>query len=178
MPPPHRPQTAELPLQNKGDRVMARNYGKLFVSIWDADGEFRQRTADAQRLYMLFVSHPKLSAAGTLPLQPRQWARFAADTTEKQIARALAELVDHRYVLVDEATEELLVRTFVVHDGGTRTPNIVKAIERAIDHIESKPLRQAATEGMAKALAEGFPKPLAEGLAEGLEEGLPQGLRE
>lgn len=133
---------------------MARSYGKLYVSIWDHTGDFITLTAGAQRLYHFFVSHPQLSACGLLPLQPKKWARFAADLTERSVRKALAELVAQRYVLVDEATEEVLVRTYVLHDGGVRTPNIEKAIRRAIDGIESQPLRDAAEEELGRAIRE------------------------
>lgn len=132
---------------------MARSYAKLYVEVWDAEGDFRQLTAGAQRLYWLLCSQPQLSAAGVLPLQPRRWARLATDTTDRQIARALAELVSTCKVIIDEGTEECLVRAFIRRDGGTKTPNILKAIRQAIDAIESDCLRKVAAKELERTLA-------------------------
>jgi hypothetical protein len=52
---------------------MPRTFAKLYLSVWD-DPDFLALTGDAQRLYLVLFSHKKLSLAGVLPLQPRQWA--------------------------------------------------------------------------------------------------------
>ena len=131
---------------------MPRTYAKSLTAIWDPGNDFRDLTEGAQRLYWLMYSHPQLSAAGVLPLQPRQWARFASDTTPKKIERYLASLVETRKVLVDDDTDEALVRAFIRTDGGTTSPNGRTAITRAIDSIESKTLRQAAKDELTRAL--------------------------
>lgn len=159
---------------------MARSYAKSYVSAWAAAGDFVNLTADAQWLYWMLYSHELLSPAGVLPLQPRKWARRAADQSTKRIGTALARLVKDGYLLVDEDSEECLIRTFVRHDKGYRTPNIRTSIRTAISRIESQRLRVAATHELTLALtldgieAEGLP----EGSPDGSGEGSSQGKRQ
>jgi hypothetical protein len=130
---------------------MARSYAKILVSVWDEDSDFDDLSMQAQWLYWVLCSHPLLSPAGVLPLQPRKWAKRANDAIVDGILDALAELVAARKLIVDDDTEEVLVRTFVRHDGGARNPNIHKAIVSAIGRIESRRLREAATAELARA---------------------------
>jgi hypothetical protein len=131
---------------------MPRTFAKLYLSVWD-DPDFLALTGDAQRLYLVLFSHKKLSLAGVLPLQPRQWAKTARDALPETVEEALRELVEARFVVVDEDTEEALVRTFVRHDGGATNSNVHKAIRCAIDQVASKRLR--ATIEYQLALARG-----------------------
>lgn len=130
---------------------MARSYAKILVSVWDEDSDFDHLTMQAQWLYWVLCSHPLLSPAGVLPLQPRKWAKRAPDAIQDAILDALTELVQARKVIVDDDTEEVLVRTFVRHDGGARNPNIHKAIVAAIGRIESRRLREAVTLELTRA---------------------------
>lgn len=138
---------------------MARRYAKLYTSVWDVTDDFRTLSGDAQRLYFALMSQPHLTPAGVLPLQPRKWATLAADTTPRQIVKALDELVAASKVIVDRDTEEAFIRAFIRRDEGTRMPNAVKSIVRAIATIESQRLREQAEEELAKALAEGMREP-------------------
>jgi hypothetical protein len=132
---------------------MARLYGKLLTTIW-RDPDFLKLTAGAQRLYMLLLSSPKLSAAGCVPLQRARWANLAPNTPVDHIERSLTELEAARFVLVDEATEEVLVRSFVAHDGAWRNPKMAKAVDNSVVEIESDGLRAVAAETLANLLLE------------------------
>lgn len=133
---------------------MARTFGKFACSMWQTGSEYRSLPRDAQWLYELLFSQASITPAGCLPLQPTKWANCASDTTVGDVRNALAMLVDRRYVLVDEDTEELMVRTFINHDGAVNNPKLVKAIEAAVPRIESARLRAAAADQLAKALVE------------------------
>lgn len=129
---------------------MARQYAKFYVTVWGSD--FRQLTRGAQHLYFQLVSNPKLSAAGCVTIQPRKWANQSADTTAAQIETDLIELAAKRYVLIDDDTEELLIRSFIHHDRGHRNKFLLKSIETAIAVIESPTLREHARLELAAAL--------------------------
>lgn len=129
---------------------MARQYAKFYVTVWGSD--FRQLTRGAQHLYFQLVSNPKLSAAGCVTIQPRKWANQSADTTPAEIEADLSELAAKRYVLIDDDTEELLVRSFIHHDRGYRNKYLLKSIETAIAAIESPALRDHARLELAAAL--------------------------
>jgi hypothetical protein len=123
-----------------------RQYAKMFVDIWEPGSDFRDLTEGPQRLYAMMFSHPRLSAAGVLPLQTRHWAGLAKGLTVAKVERYLAELEAHpsRKVIIDRDTEEVFVRAYIVRDGGSTNPNGAKAVRKAIDHIESDALRAAA----------------------------------
>lgn len=119
---------------------MARDHARILCRIW-ADEDFRARSSDAQWLYFLLLSHGGINNAGVLPLQLRQWANRCATATEDAVAAAVAELVAHRFVVVDHSTEELLVRTFIRNDGVARQPNLLKNAARQARQVESQTLR-------------------------------------
>lgn len=150
---------------------MPRTYAKLYVEVWAADSDFRELSATAQRLYWLLCSQDELTSAGVLPIRARRWSHFAADTTEADVRSDLAELNAARKVLIDDDTEELLVRSFIRRDEGWRTPNIRKSIERAIANIESETLRDLAEYELRRAIAEHNKEPFTEPLPKGLAEG-------
>lgn len=150
--------------------MAGRSYSRFTVATW-ADLDWRALSSGAQRLYMLILSQPTLTAAGCLPRQPRKWATLAADTTQADIEEKLDELTAARYVLVDDDTEEVLVRTFIRHDGWVSNPRRAKAVESAVARIESARLR-----GHSEAeLAACRPKAQHEGPDEGPSEGPTEG---
>ena len=104
---------------------MARTRATLHTSIWNPDSEFQFRTSAAQRLYFLILTQGDLSLCGVVSLTVDRWARLASDTKPLQIKKALAELAEHRYLVVDNNTQEVWIRTFTAHDGVLRQPNMV-----------------------------------------------------
>jgi hypothetical protein len=122
---------------------MAREHARILCSIWRPGDDFRDRSPEAQRLYFLIVSQRELNNAGVVPLMVNKWSRCSAGTTAADIEIALAELEEHRYVVVDRDTEELLVRTFIRNDGVARQPNVLKSALRLARQIESASLRRA-----------------------------------
>lgn len=96
---------------------MARSYARIITAIW-RNKEFRALRGASQRVYLLLVTQPDISAAGTLPLTVRRWADLADDTTPQDIVTAVEDLEAKRFIATDRVTEELLVRSFVKWDGG------------------------------------------------------------
>lgn len=121
---------------------MSRSYANVLTAIW-RDETFRALPAGAQRTYLMLVTQPNISAAGTLPLTMVRWASCAADTSTESLHADLAALRAGRFVVVDEATEELLVRSFVRHDNGYRNPKRRPAILDAAHETVSDALRGA-----------------------------------
>lgn len=132
---------------------MARTFAKMYLSVWNVGSDFYELSADAQWLYWTLLGHPLLSPAGVLPVQPRKWAKRSKGMTERRVQAALRELVDTgQKVMVDDDTEELLIRTFIAWDKGYKTPNIHTSITTSIQSIESHDLRVAATNALTQAL--------------------------
>lgn len=128
---------------------MARSHAKLLAAIWQ-DPEWRALRAEAQWLYTALLSQPRLTLVGALDLKPRQWAKLASDMTEERVTDLLAELEAARFVLVDEDTEELIIRTFVRHDVTQARLNVntLKGLWRAFDAVASDHLRRQLVENL------------------------------
>lgn len=121
---------------------MARSEGRIRSVIW-TDEDFLALDAQAQRLYLFLLSQPDLSHAGLVPLRVRRWAKKVGGGTPDAITAALEQLVTARFVLVDEDTEEVLVRTFVRNDGVYRQPKVMLRLREDAREIESPVLRAA-----------------------------------
>ena len=118
---------------------MGRPYAKLYRDIW-TDPDLRALGRDARYVYIFLFSQPDLNAAGVLPLTVRRWAGTAGMTPE-EMTGTLALLNDHRYVVIDDATEELLIRTYIRNDELWRIPNTLYAVVRDAARTVSPTLR-------------------------------------
>jgi hypothetical protein len=123
---------------------MARSYARIVTAIW-RNAEFRKLRAGAQRVYLLLVTQPDITAAGTLPLTVRRWAEMAEGTTVQQVVECLDELATGRFIAMDKATEELLVRSFVRWDGGHTNSKRRPVIIDAAEGVSSAVLRRMLT---------------------------------
>lgn len=129
---------------------MAREHARILCSIWRPDSTFRDRSPDAQRLYFLLLSQRELNNAGVMPLMVSKWARCSPGTTVEDVEKALNELVEHRFVLVDRDTEELLVRSFMRNDGTLKHPYTRRSATRSAEQIESLELRREAARELVR----------------------------
>jgi len=137
---------------------MARDHARIKCAIW-ADPDFTGLPASAQRTYFLALSQPGLNYAGVVPYTPGRWSRLAAGTTPAAIRRDIRTLEDAGYVVVDDGTEELLIRTFVKHDGIMRLPNVAKAMVKAARGIVSPVVREAFCSSLRDLHRERLDKP-------------------
>lgn len=117
-----------------------RNYAQLNIAIWN-DDDFRALTPQAQHLYFLLLSHPTLSYCGVGDWRPARLARMATGWTSADVQRAGAELIDRLFIVVDEETEEFLVRTFVKNDPLMRQRNLGVSMARAFSLVASEGIR-------------------------------------
>jgi hypothetical protein len=121
---------------------MARNHARILTSIWN-DSDFLRLSPNAQWVYLMLVSEPTLTHAGVLSITARRWARRAKGATAELIMDGIYELAAARYVVIDEDTEELLVRSLIRNDGVWKQPKILAcAIDEAAT-ITSPELRTA-----------------------------------
>lgn len=121
---------------------MARDHGRILCRIWQ-DKDFRALPRTTQALYMQLLSQPSVNNAGVLPLQISKWAKGCDELDEGSIADDLLALVDRGFVMVDEDTEEVLIRTFVRNDGVLAHKYIFKNALRCAEAVESPALRHA-----------------------------------
>lgn len=131
---------------------MAREYARVKVTIW-ADDDFRKLSPAAQHLYFMLLSSPTLNMAGIADWRPARMAKMSKGLTAKRLRSAADELSGH-HIVVDEDTEEVLVRSFIRHDGILKSPNLTRAMVKAYAAAGSDTLRQAIVAEVHRAARE------------------------
>lgn len=125
---------------------MARDHAEIYVEIWD-DPDFCELTGNAQRLYFFLLSQRRLEYSGVQPLRVSLWAEKSSDSREDAIYEALDELSDRRYVVMDERTQELLIRSFFRRDvarpgkSGKTNANLIRNALDACHRVDSPAIR-------------------------------------
>ncbi len=118
---------------------MARQHGKILTAIW-IDEDYTGLDWELQWLYQFLVSQPDLNFAGVVPLRPNRWAGKARNLTLRGVRTRLAALESARYVVTDDHTGELLIRTFIRNDGVFRQPKVMIRCREEILQVESPKL--------------------------------------
>lgn len=137
---------------------MARTQARILTSIWN-DEDFLALDGSPQRLYMFLLSQPNLSHAGLLPLTVKRWANRANDVTVQSIEADIEALERAAFVVVDEATEELLIRSLVRNDGIWKQPKMMLAMRSDAGEIMSPRLQAALRSELARIDTTEIPKP-------------------
>lgn len=109
---------------------MARTEARLHIDLWreGLDG----LGPHAKLMYCVLLTEPTLNLAGVGAVRVSRWARNAS-LTDREAAKALGELVDGGWIVVDEDTEEVLVRTLIRNDGIVKQPYMLKgALAQAV----------------------------------------------
>ncbi|QDF17168.1 replication initiation protein [Gordonia phage William] len=119
---------------------MAREYAQIRLDIW-TDDDFRKLSPAAQHLYFTLLTSPTLSYCGVADWRPGRIAASARGWTTAQVRIAAAELIDGLFIVVDEDTEEVLVRSFIKHDGLLRNPKTSVSMANAFASVASATVR-------------------------------------
>ncbi|PBA43542.1 hypothetical protein CKJ63_03525 [Mycobacterium avium] len=120
---------------------MANAAGVIKESIW-RDKEFRALPRTAQATYCQLISQLDLNRAGIQPLVMTKWAKGCDEITTDDLAADLKVLEQHRFVFVDEDTDELFIRSYMRHCDITRYPNILKNALRCAGMVASEKIRR------------------------------------
>ena len=119
---------------------MARDFAQIHLSIWN-DDDFRALTPAAQHLYLVLLSSPTLNYCGVGDWRPAKTAALSKGSSRQAVEVAAGELSEARFILVDETTEEYLVRSFVRNDTVMNRPDMGTAVARAFSMVASEELR-------------------------------------
>lgn len=119
---------------------MARERATINVDIW-SDDDFRDLTAAAQSLYFKLTSHPKLDYCGCVEFHPGRLAAMSREQTAGDVMIAAQELSDKFFCVFDQSTDEVLVRSFLRHDGLLRQPRLAVSAAKAYGGIASNKIR-------------------------------------
>lgn len=145
---------------------MARTEARIKCEIWD-DEDFRTLTLEAQWLYHAILEQKDLSLCGVLTWTPKRFAKLASNAKAGETKRALELLRTKRYVVLDEDTDELWVRTFITNDRVLDNPNTIIGMSQAFGAIHSQPIRRALVDGLGDGFLDGLPKRFDKGLPQG-----------
>lgn len=128
---------------------MASEFTRMNRDIWSSD-EFLDLSALAQHLYFVLWTHPNLSFCGSVEWHPGKLATRAADLTPELVIEAGIELAQSLFIVVDLGTEEVLVRSWIKHDGLCRQPNMAVAMTKDRANLSSRGLRGVVVHEVAK----------------------------
>jgi len=118
---------------------MARDFAKILTRIW-SDQDWRTLTIHEQHLYMHLVTRSDLSYAGVADWRPKRITPLATNANVHDIELAAATLQAKGYIVVDEDTEEVLVRSYHRNDEALKIANMGKAVAKAYFDVASSKL--------------------------------------
>jgi hypothetical protein len=110
---------------------MARSEARIYTELWE-DDDFLALAPGPQRMFLFLLSQHDLSHDGVLALRERRWSKGARGLTAGEVSADLEALEEARFIVVDEDTEELLIRSFIRRDKVYRQPNVLRS---ARDHL-------------------------------------------
>lgn len=128
---------------------MARDHARVKTSIWD-DPDFVGLRVAEQHLYFALMSNKGLSRVGVIDYIPSRFDRLAADLTPARFIKAIGGLRAARFVVLDERTQELLLRSYVRHDGVLDRVNMGKAVGTAFEAVVSAEIQHAIGDELAR----------------------------
>lgn len=121
---------------------MAREYAKIRTDIW-SDEDWRCVSASEKLLYFVLLTHSTLSYVGVADWRPNRLAPLVDESWSEAEVRRVAELLEERHLIVtDDDTEEVLVRSFIKHDGVMKQPRLAVSMASAFAGVASQFLRQ------------------------------------
>ena len=119
---------------------MARDQTRVNSAIWN-DEDWLDLPPAAQHLYFVLWTHPDLSYAGVTDWRPARLAQRAGQWTEDEVRRAGACLEARLFIVIDEQTEEVLVRPFVRFDGLMKQPIMAVSFANARAAVASRTIK-------------------------------------
>lgn len=119
---------------------MPRESARINVDIW-SDDDFRDLTAPAQALYFKLTTHPGLTYAGTLDWHPGRIAALSREETVRDVMIAAGELSHNYFCVFDQDTDEVLVRSFLRHDGLLKQERLHVSVAKAFGSVASNKIR-------------------------------------
>lgn len=132
---------------------MPRDHARVKVSIW-GDPDFRALTMADQWGYLAAFSQAPLTYCGVLdPYIPGRLAKLASDLTPTKVKTIVRGLERAKFIVVDRDTAELLVRSYVRHDGVLERVNMGKAVGTAFERVTSATVRDAIAVEMGRLMA-------------------------
>lgn len=128
---------------------MARDYAQVKLDMW-GDDSWRALSPGAQHLYLALLTSPSLSNCGVADWRPKRLVSLAAGWALRDLYAAADELVGGLFIVVDEDTEEVLIRSFLRNDGIMKQPKMAAAVANAHTALASHVLRGVVVHELAR----------------------------
>jgi len=126
-----------------------REYASTNVTIWQ-DPDFRALPYPAQMLYFMLWTHPQLSYCGVVDWRPAKLTGSGQGWTKDGILTVAACLEARHFIVIDEDTEECLLRSWVRWDGLMRQPRLPVSFALAYATVGSNLIRGVVIHEMNK----------------------------
>jgi len=104
--------------------------------MW-ASEKWRELSTGAQWLYMHLLTSPTLNYVGVADWRPARIAAKVRDVSIQDVLDRAAELEAGRFVFCDSATEEIVIRSFLKHDGLLLNPNLWRSVGNDFADVSS-----------------------------------------
>lgn len=117
-----------------------KKFAQIRPEMW-LDDEWRALTKDAQHLYLLLLTDPDRSYCGVVDWRPARIVQRAAEWTLIECMRAAVELSYTHFLVFDQDTEEVMVRSYLRHDGLLLQPRLAISVTNAFGVIGSNKIR-------------------------------------
>jgi hypothetical protein len=134
---------------------------RIRTSIW-RDPDFLALPRAVQGTYMFLFSQPDISLCGVLPLREEFWTEKASELSTDELRAHLDLLAARRFVVIDDRTLELLVRSRVRRDEVLVNSKLIKPLARACEAVDSGRLRGVLAAEIKRCQAEGIVHPRIE----------------
>lgn len=121
-------------------RATGKDHAEINLAIW-GDDNWLDLTPPAQHLYFVLWTSPQLSYCGAGQWHPGRIAALAKGWTAPAVEVAGAELSTEQFLIVDTATEEFLLRSWIKHDALWKKPNMAVSMANARAALASRTLR-------------------------------------
>lgn len=128
---------------------MAREYAKTNLTIWQ-DPEWRTLPWPAQHVYKMFWEHPGLSYCGVVDWRPAKMLGWGAGWTRADLDALTDCLRARHFLVVDEDTEECLVRSWIRFDGVVKQPRLTVSMCNAYGEVGSNDIRGVIVDELHK----------------------------
>jgi hypothetical protein len=119
---------------------MARDHARINLAIWN-DDDFLDLPPAAQHLYLILWTHPDLSFAGVVDWHPPRLAARASGWTTEDVILAGKCLEARLFIVIDEETQECLIRSWARWDGLMKQPILAVSFAKARAGVASRDIR-------------------------------------
>lgn len=128
---------------------MAREFSKTNLTIWQ-DAEWRDLPWPAQHVYKMLWEHPSLSYCGVVDWRPAKLLGWGAGWKREHMDAAIDCLRARHFIVIDDDTEECLIRSWIRWDGLIRQPRLAVSLSKAFAEVGSNVIRGAIIHELRK----------------------------